>query len=707
MSSFTNSKSRWLTTILLVPLVAAAPLPSETNPSPSNSPSPSTTFSPSTAPFLATPSLTTTASSSSTSTSTSVDLQAALTAMPTATPIDSADIAGIQSVLLVPDSITDTVTLGPIATALPTAAARDDTATGTSSWAAAPMFSNMESFSVSAYAAGASNLAVLSGSPEPSSSSSSNPSLSSTATSMPYGNDTGTVDAASFSMATGGEVWGRTHNSLQVFYPKGSINPGNSPQGGTEFYARPLESITQATNASLEYSVYFPADFDFVKGGKLPGLYGGHKGCSGGNAAEDCFSTRLMWRTGGLGELYLYAPKDKQTPSLCQTKPKSICDAAYGLSIGRGAWKFALGDWTTIRQDVWLNTPGQNDGGFNIWINGRLVLTASDVRYRENAETCVQGEGSDTINALSGTGTDANGTISASVDEDWQTAKGKAEEESEMAKNAEAGTSVSMSTFTATATSINTITMTVTSTLPHSMSASAISSTSTQTSNPLKKRQDEDEEPPADDPPAEEEPEPQPEVTAVITIPITEPITAVQTVTSQITVPTTAFVTVPSTVVVTHTQPTTVVPPITTVYFTQTATATATATATRTETSVRTATATATLVAKPTRAIVYKPIIVHPQPVIVHVPRPASTLLPNTQPMIIKAPQVKIITLPSPPPPPSQPHPVTTHKSSVDGCNIGFMGLFFSTFFGGHTDDWASPKDQYAYFRDFKMWVNN
>jgi len=83
-----------------------------------------------------------------------------------------------------------------------------------------------------------------------------------------------------------------------------------------------------------------------------------------------------------------YVPKDKQTPALCSTPPKSICSSDWGLSIGRGAWKFARGDWTTIRQDIWLNTPGQNDGGFNIWINGRLVMSANEVRYRENAASC-------------------------------------------------------------------------------------------------------------------------------------------------------------------------------------------------------------------------------------------------------------------------------------------------------------------------------
>lgn len=91
---------------------------------------------------------------------------------------------------------------------------------------------------------------------------------------------------------------------LQVLYPKGSSNPGSNPIGGADFYASPLP-LDNATNVTLEYSVLFPADFDFVKGGKLPGLYGGHEACSGGAEAEECFSTRLMWRKGGMGELYL------------------------------------------------------------------------------------------------------------------------------------------------------------------------------------------------------------------------------------------------------------------------------------------------------------------------------------------------------------------------------------------------------------------
>ncbi|TFK87691.1 polysaccharide lyase family 14 protein [Polyporus arcularius HHB13444] len=170
---------------------------------------------------------------------------------------------------------------------------------------------------------------------------------------------------------------------LQLYYPANSINPGQEPQGGADFYATPLD-LSRATNVSMEYSVFFPSDFDWVEGGKMPGIYGGHDGCSGGDDALDCFSTRLMWRGKGLGELYLYAPKDKQTAALCKTPPKSVCESDYGFSIARGAFSFAAGKWTHIRQTVVLNTPGKQDGGFALDVNGKRVIERSDILYRDD-----------------------------------------------------------------------------------------------------------------------------------------------------------------------------------------------------------------------------------------------------------------------------------------------------------------------------------
>ncbi|KAF7294611.1 hypothetical protein MIND_00997700 [Mycena indigotica] len=168
---------------------------------------------------------------------------------------------------------------------------------------------------------------------------------------------------------------------MELLYPAGSANPSARPQGGAEFYASPLP-ITEAQTVTMAYSVFFPNGFDWVRGGKLPGLYGGRRGCSGGDSALDCFSTRLMWRKRGEGELYLYAMKDKQTKALCDD-PQSECNAQYGFSIGRGSFRFATGMWTHVEQIVTLNTPGKQDGIFTLFVNGIQVIHREDIFYRD------------------------------------------------------------------------------------------------------------------------------------------------------------------------------------------------------------------------------------------------------------------------------------------------------------------------------------
>ncbi|KAG9102849.1 hypothetical protein FRC06_000963 [Ceratobasidium sp. 370] len=224
-------------------------------------------------------------------------------------------------------------------------------------------FANLDCFGILKYGFGKSNLKVVHGIPP---SASASVPVSSPA-------PTGTLE------------WTNEMSAIEAFYPKGSINPGNSPQGGADFYANPLPALKNAQNVTFGYSVFLPVDFEPVKGGKLPGLYGGKTGCSGGDAALDCFSTRLMWRAKNDGELYLYAPKDKQTDRVCNTPPRSICEADYGLSIGRGSFKFTPGQWTHVSQTVVLNTPGRQDGYFTLDVNGKRVLNLQGLYYRQMA----------------------------------------------------------------------------------------------------------------------------------------------------------------------------------------------------------------------------------------------------------------------------------------------------------------------------------
>ena len=87
-----------------------------------------------------------------------------------------------------------------------------------------------------------------------------------------------------------------------------------------------------------------------------------------------------------------------------------MCDAAYGLSVGRGSFYFAPGNWTRIRQTVTLNTPGAQDGGFLLEVNGKPAINRSDVYYRD----AVSSPGGSSTGSSGGSGDSNNGDDSGS-----------------------------------------------------------------------------------------------------------------------------------------------------------------------------------------------------------------------------------------------------------------------------------------------------
>ncbi|KAI8929492.1 hypothetical protein BC831DRAFT_509210 [Entophlyctis helioformis] len=172
---------------------------------------------------------------------------------------------------------------------------------------------------------------------------------------------------------------------LEIFYPAGSVNPGTRmhPQSAAQayFYARPLD-LTGVRTLTMDLDIFFPPTFDFKRGGKLPGLYGGHESCSGGRISNNCFSTRYMWRTNGDGEIYLYLNFPAQTPGFCTAPPLTVCDGKYGASMGRGAWRWQRGTWNRVSQTVQLNTLGRNDGSVTVRINDVQVFAYNQIAWR-------------------------------------------------------------------------------------------------------------------------------------------------------------------------------------------------------------------------------------------------------------------------------------------------------------------------------------
>lgn len=169
---------------------------------------------------------------------------------------------------------------------------------------------------------------------------------------------------------------------LRVVYPEGTSSPSDTREsgerGGGGFYTAP-DILGGSEHACLRYRVRFPDTFDFVKGGKLPGIYGGEAPSGGHQAAGDNgFSMRLMWREGGQGELYAYV-----------VKPQS--DSGYGASLGRGSWHFSRGEWMALEMELVLNTPGLADGAVRLWVNDEPVFEREGVIYRDTPRVTIDG----------------------------------------------------------------------------------------------------------------------------------------------------------------------------------------------------------------------------------------------------------------------------------------------------------------------------
>jgi len=176
---------------------------------------------------------------------------------------------------------------------------------------------------------------------------------------------------------------------LQVTYPQGSISDGT---GGTQFINLWNSSSGSGFNSMLlTYEVAFDTGFDWVKGGKLPGIRGGlsSTGCSGGREADgsSCFSARVMWRQNAAGEIYAYIP---ETDALCSEK-KIICNSDFGISMSRGNFTFVAGQWNTITILVQLNDPTSSNGNMQLYFNNDLAINQTGLKIRTDSSLMANG----------------------------------------------------------------------------------------------------------------------------------------------------------------------------------------------------------------------------------------------------------------------------------------------------------------------------
>lgn len=150
---------------------------------------------------------------------------------------------------------------------------------------------------------------------------------------------------------------------LRVNFAVGKIGP---EQGGAGWRM----PFGKHEAAEMSYTLRFSKDFDFVKGGKLPGLCGGPENVSGGRPANgrNGFSARLMWRKDGRGEAYVYHKNQK---------------GDYGDSFAFPAdFRFPTGTPVKVRISVSMNTPGKRDGTLRVWIDDKLVVERIEMEWR-------------------------------------------------------------------------------------------------------------------------------------------------------------------------------------------------------------------------------------------------------------------------------------------------------------------------------------
>jgi hypothetical protein len=158
-------------------------------------------------------------------------------------------------------------------------------------------------------------------------------------------------------------------HALEVDYPAGGVGPQAT---GAQW----MMELSPRDEYTLEYRLRFGDDFDWVRGGKLPGLAGGRTP-SGGHYDPDGFTARYMWRPNGRLVLYLY------WAGQASSRQREGAQYAEDLDTGR---TLERGREYVLRQYVRLNRPGQPDGVVRVWLDDELVLERTDLKFRVAAD---------------------------------------------------------------------------------------------------------------------------------------------------------------------------------------------------------------------------------------------------------------------------------------------------------------------------------
>ncbi len=169
---------------------------------------------------------------------------------------------------------------------------------------------------------------------------------------MSGGRDFGVIDNVSVIRKDGA-----TPAAMEVRLSKGA----SGRQGGMGFPWQP-RALAGKTAACLTYQVFFPADFDFRRGGRLPGF---GSGPADAPQSQQVLVAVPAWSASGRSGAVLHVPPGETT----------LIQAQADLN-------FARGRWVKVDQEVVLNTPKSADGVLRVWLDGELAIERKEMNYR-------------------------------------------------------------------------------------------------------------------------------------------------------------------------------------------------------------------------------------------------------------------------------------------------------------------------------------
>ncbi len=204
------------------------------------------------------------------------------------------------------------------------------------------------------------------------------------------------------------------NKALGVLFPKGKFGPKET---GASWVVKLPQSYEQL---SLEYKVMFNDGFLFSRdkliGGKLPGLMGGKSISGNANAnGSNGWTSRIMWGQQGRGLGYVYYPDMRDhdnNKQACQRTGQGTEDCkiyrnkyfTYSVNSNsqcisewpetKDEFKFESNRFYTIKQHIKMNTvnqhqEGNRDGVIKIWVDDRLLLNCTNIRFRDVAELSI------------------------------------------------------------------------------------------------------------------------------------------------------------------------------------------------------------------------------------------------------------------------------------------------------------------------------